>query len=81
VPPGITHCEEDTGQSVTMTFTDSKGSPPLAVVKVAVGGCRRVNLTVNGKSQVALDGRNDVAQQVLSIAGVHWPALEPAGSS
>jgi len=80
-PSGTMHCGMDTGQSVTLTFTAGKGSAALAVAKVAVGGCLGVYLTVSGKAQPALDGRTGVSQQVLSIAGVHWPALGPAGGT
>ena len=55
-----------------LAFFASPGGPPLAVAQSSPGGCPTMDLTVGGKAQPALYFDGTTAQQILTLAGLHW---------
>jgi hypothetical protein len=79
-PPGTYSCPMDTGRALRMTFRTTAGGPVLAVAAADLDGCGGVDLTVGGATQPGLSDGSSLAQQVLAIAGLHWPGYAAGGS-
>jgi hypothetical protein len=68
-------CGRGPGPGMRLTFRASTGSRPLAVVTANVQACSVVLVVVNGKQMPNLDGADTLFQQVMDIAGFHWPGF------
>ena len=72
-PPGtFASCPYDTGQVVGLTFRATEGGPVLAQVTSEMTGCTKVSVVIHGKQMPALWHGNQMDQQVLKLAGIHW---------
>jgi hypothetical protein len=74
-PPGTYSCPADFGTGIQLTFRASVHGPVLAVVTDDNSGCGTVSVTISGWSMPALWHGEQLAQQALAIAGVHWPGI------
>jgi hypothetical protein len=70
-PPGEYNCGPDRGYLMMLTFRGAGGGT-LAVVAPDPTGCGTVSFTVGGKKLLTLAG-GSLEQQVLAVAGLHWP--------
>jgi hypothetical protein len=71
-------CPMDRGASMRLTFRTSATGPALAVVTADTTGCHTVAVTISGHQYPMLGGGNSMEQQVMTIAGVHWPGFPAA---
>lgn len=74
-PPGGFFCPADFGRSMQLTFRATVSGPALAVVTSQTGGCDAVTLTIDGRSMPTLWHGLELNQQVIGIAGIHWPGF------
>jgi hypothetical protein len=75
-PPGFYEsCPMDWGKGIRLTFRATLTGPVLAVATGDITGCEKVTLTVGGKQLPALWHPGQMQQQVLKIAGIHWPGF------
>jgi hypothetical protein len=79
-PPGIASCPLSDGSGMRLTFRATPSGPALAVVTAQTDGCESVAVTIGGKSMPTLAHSASLQQQVVTVAGLHWPAGQlPAG--
>ena len=74
-PPGARSCPAFQGQSMRLTFRAATAGPVLAVIQGDTGGCGTVSVTINDRQMPALGAATTMQQQVLAIAGLHWPGF------
>jgi hypothetical protein len=79
-PQGLMHCPVSMDRAVQMTFRDGAAGPAAATVTAGLSGCQGVTFYADGKAQPVLAGGGTVAQQVLSITGLHWTGYTPGGA-
>jgi len=77
-PPGIMSCPAFQGRAMQLTFRASPAGPALAVVTGDTSGCGSVAVTIDGRAMAELAGSMSMQQQVMAIAGIHWPGF-PTG--
>lgn len=75
VTPGTYHCPADLGRGLMLTFRATVGGPALAAVTAYTTGCGAASVSIGGKPQLGLSGGAALAQQVLAVAGLHWPGF------
>jgi hypothetical protein len=75
-PPGtVMSCPMFQGRGMRLTFRASAGGPVLAVIQGDTSGCGTVSVTINGRSMPTLSDATAMQQQILAIAGAHWPGF------
>ena len=75
-PPGAYHCPaDDGGTGILLTFRTALSGPALAVVTGQASGCSPVAVRVEGRSMPTLWHGSQLEQQVIDIAGIHWPGF------
>jgi hypothetical protein len=67
-------------RAVQLTFRDGAAGPVVATVTAGLSGCQGVTFYAGGKAQPVLAGGGTVAQQVLSVTGLHWTGYTPGGA-
>lgn len=78
-PPGEYNCGPDSDWEMMLTFRGADGRT-LAVVAPDHAGCGTVSFTVGGKPLLPLAAGASWEQQVLAVAGLHWPPAQiPSG--
>jgi hypothetical protein len=79
-PQGLMHCPVSMDRAVQLAFRDGAAGPVVTTVIAGLSDCQGVTFYSGGKAQPALAGGGTVAQQVLSIAGLHWTGYASGGS-
>ena len=76
-PEGAYSCPADFGGQMRLTFSTREDGPVLARVVAPYGGCGSVSFRLGRQDMPALSEYPPTGpplpQQVLAIAGVHWP--------